>query len=162
MSFSDLIRACNNYDPARVVPLTAGNERLGVVTTQQPDPLVPGGQRHNARWIVVVARADVVAERPRGLVLLLTRGVLLGDRHDLDKGDLSETGCHVIDGLAAKPAHLYVDLQPRPIAARGRALPKGRHETPFGKKLEDPWHHPGFGTGINGKAGGGRKVIISD
>jgi 8-oxo-dGTP pyrophosphatase MutT (NUDIX family) len=29
MSFADRIRACNNYDPARVVPLLAGDRRIG-------------------------------------------------------------------------------------------------------------------------------------
>ncbi|HKS90230.1 MAG TPA: DUF4743 domain-containing protein [Stellaceae bacterium] len=29
MSFADRIRACNNYDPARAVPLVAGTQRLG-------------------------------------------------------------------------------------------------------------------------------------
>ncbi len=29
MSFADHIRACNNYDPARVLPLVAGDRRLG-------------------------------------------------------------------------------------------------------------------------------------
>jgi 8-oxo-dGTP pyrophosphatase MutT (NUDIX family) len=29
MSFSDHIRACNNYDPARAVPLVAGDRRIG-------------------------------------------------------------------------------------------------------------------------------------
>jgi hypothetical protein len=89
-------------------------------------------------------------------------GVLLRGHHDLDKGDLSQAGCHVVDGLAEQPAHLDVDLQSRPVAAGGRTLPEGRHETPFSKKLEHPWHHPGFGTGMNGKAGGGRKVIVRD
>ena len=93
MSFSDHIRACNNYDPARVVPLTAGNARVGLL------------RRDNAEAL---------------------------------------------------------RRFPEVFAAGGRALPEGRHKTPFRKKLEHPWHHPGFGTGMNGKAGGGRKVIISD
>ncbi len=29
MSFADRIRACNNFDPARVVPLVAGDKRIG-------------------------------------------------------------------------------------------------------------------------------------
>jgi 8-oxo-dGTP pyrophosphatase MutT (NUDIX family) len=29
MSFADHIRACNNYDPARAVPLVAGDQRIG-------------------------------------------------------------------------------------------------------------------------------------
>ena len=29
MSFADHIRACNNCDPARVVPLVAGERRIG-------------------------------------------------------------------------------------------------------------------------------------
>ncbi len=31
MSFADHIRACNNYDPARIVPLLAGERRIGWV-----------------------------------------------------------------------------------------------------------------------------------
>jgi len=31
MSFRDHIRACNNYDPARVLPLIAGNTRIGLL-----------------------------------------------------------------------------------------------------------------------------------
>lgn len=31
MAFADHIRACNNYDPSRVLPLMAGGERIGLV-----------------------------------------------------------------------------------------------------------------------------------
>ena len=31
MSFRDHIRSCNNYDPARVVPLVAGTDRIGLL-----------------------------------------------------------------------------------------------------------------------------------
>jgi len=31
MSFRDRIRACNNYDPARAVPLVAGTDRIGML-----------------------------------------------------------------------------------------------------------------------------------
>jgi hypothetical protein len=31
MSFCDHIRACNNYDPGRAVPLLAGNDRIGLL-----------------------------------------------------------------------------------------------------------------------------------
>jgi 8-oxo-dGTP pyrophosphatase MutT (NUDIX family) len=31
MSFTDHIRACNNYDPGRVLPLVAGRQRIGLV-----------------------------------------------------------------------------------------------------------------------------------
>jgi len=31
MSFRDHIASCNNYDPARVVPLTAGGARIGLL-----------------------------------------------------------------------------------------------------------------------------------
>src|SRR6266436_3510359 len=37
-------------------------QRRGIVAAQQPDPRTPGGQRHDARRIVVVAGVDVVAE----------------------------------------------------------------------------------------------------
>ncbi|MBO0737486.1 MAG: DUF4743 domain-containing protein [Alphaproteobacteria bacterium] len=39
MSFRDRIRACNNYDPGRVVPLLAGNDRVGLVRRDNADIL---------------------------------------------------------------------------------------------------------------------------
>jgi hypothetical protein len=63
MSFSDHIRACNNYDPARVVPLTAGNERVGLLRRDNaealrrfPDVFAAGEDK-----VELVARGDVAA-----------------------------------------------------------------------------------------------------
>jgi 8-oxo-dGTP pyrophosphatase MutT (NUDIX family) len=39
MSFRDHIHSCNNFDPARVVPLTAGNARLGLLRRDNADAL---------------------------------------------------------------------------------------------------------------------------
>jgi len=39
MSFRDHICACNNYDPARVVPLIAGNDRVGLLRRDNADAL---------------------------------------------------------------------------------------------------------------------------
>jgi len=39
MSFRDHINSCNSFDPARVVPLTAGNARIGLVRHDNADAL---------------------------------------------------------------------------------------------------------------------------
>jgi 8-oxo-dGTP pyrophosphatase MutT (NUDIX family) len=39
MSFLDHIRACNNYDPTRAVPLLAGNDRIGLLRRDNADAL---------------------------------------------------------------------------------------------------------------------------
>jgi hypothetical protein len=39
MSFLDHIRACNNYSPARAVPLLAGNDRIGLVRRDNAEVL---------------------------------------------------------------------------------------------------------------------------
>ena len=39
MSFGDHIRACNNFDPARAVPLLAGNERVGLLRRDNAEAL---------------------------------------------------------------------------------------------------------------------------
>src|SRR5712691_8980648 len=41
MSFADHIRACNNYDPARVVPLVAGEQRIGWLRHDNAAALAP-------------------------------------------------------------------------------------------------------------------------
>ena len=41
MSFTDRIRACNNYDPARVVPLAAGDKRIGWLRRDNAAALAP-------------------------------------------------------------------------------------------------------------------------
>ena len=39
MSFRDRIRSCNNYDPARVVPLLAGGDRIGLLRRDNAEVL---------------------------------------------------------------------------------------------------------------------------
>jgi 8-oxo-dGTP pyrophosphatase MutT (NUDIX family) len=39
MSFSDHIRRCNNYDPARIVPLLAGTHRIGLLRRDNAEAL---------------------------------------------------------------------------------------------------------------------------
>jgi len=63
MSFSDHIRWCNNYDPARVVPLTAGNARVGLLRRDNaaalrrfPDVFAAGEDK-----VELVARGNVGA-----------------------------------------------------------------------------------------------------
>jgi Domain of unknown function (DUF4743) len=61
MSFGDHIRACNNFDPARVVPLLAGNERVGLLRRDNAEALrqfadVFAVEEHAVR---LVARCDV-------------------------------------------------------------------------------------------------------
>ncbi len=63
MSFHDHIVACNNYDPARVVPLFAGNERVGLLRRDNaaalrrfPDVFAVADDRVN-----LLARGDVAA-----------------------------------------------------------------------------------------------------
>src|SRR5438552_855807 len=58
MSFGDRIGACNNYDPARVVPLIAAGERIGLL------------RRDNA---AVLGRfSEVFAVGPDGVNLIAT------------------------------------------------------------------------------------------
>ena len=63
MSFRDHIAACNNYDPARVVPLFAGNDRVGLLRRDNaaalrrfPDVFAVADDR-----VSLVARGDVAA-----------------------------------------------------------------------------------------------------
>jgi hypothetical protein len=63
MSFHDHIAACNNYDVARVVPLFAGNDRVGLLRRDNaaalrrfPDVFAVADDRVN-----LVARGDVAA-----------------------------------------------------------------------------------------------------
>jgi hypothetical protein len=63
MSFRDHIAACNNYDPARVVPLFAGNDRVGLLRHDNaaalrrfPDVFTVADDR-----VRLVARGDVAA-----------------------------------------------------------------------------------------------------
>ena len=63
MSFSDHIRACNNYDPARVVPLTAGNARVGLLRRDNAEALrrFPDVFAAGKDNVELVARGDVAA-----------------------------------------------------------------------------------------------------
>jgi hypothetical protein len=63
MSFSDHIRSCNNYDPARVVPLTAGNERVGLLRRDNAEALrrFPDVFAAGENGVELVARGDVAA-----------------------------------------------------------------------------------------------------
>jgi hypothetical protein len=63
MTFRDHIVACNNYDPARVVPLFAGNDRVGLLRRDNaaalrrfPDVFAVADDRVN-----LLARGDVAA-----------------------------------------------------------------------------------------------------
>jgi Domain of unknown function (DUF4743) len=61
MSFGDHIRACNNFDPARVMPLLAGNQRVGLLRRDNAEALRPFAdvfavEEHAVR---LVARYDV-------------------------------------------------------------------------------------------------------
>jgi hypothetical protein len=57
MSFRDHIAACNNYDPARAVPLFAGNERVGLLRRDNAAAL----RRFSDVFAVADDRVDVVA-----------------------------------------------------------------------------------------------------
>jgi len=57
MSFRDHIAACNNYDPARAVPLFAGNERVGLLRRDNAAAL----RRFSDVFAVADGRVDVVA-----------------------------------------------------------------------------------------------------
>jgi hypothetical protein len=63
MSFSDHIRSCNNYDPARVVPLTAGNERVGLLRRDNAEALrrFPDVFAAGEDGVELVAHGDVAA-----------------------------------------------------------------------------------------------------
>ena len=63
MSFLDHIVSCNNYDPARVVPLFAGNDRVGLLRRDNaaalrrfPDVFAVADDR-----VILLARGDVAA-----------------------------------------------------------------------------------------------------
>jgi Domain of unknown function (DUF4743) len=57
MSFRDHIRSCNNYDPSRVVPLTAGNARIGLLRRDNAEVL----QRFSDVFTVAEQRVELVA-----------------------------------------------------------------------------------------------------
>ena len=80
MSFCDHIRACNNYDPSRVVPLTAGNARIGLLRRDNAEAL----QRFSDVFTVAEQRVELVA---RGDIAAVSRAVdavvdaLVTERH---------------------------------------------------------------------------------
>ena len=57
MSFCDHIRSCNNYDPSRVVPLTAGTARIGLLRRDNAEAL----RRFPDVFAVVEHRVELVA-----------------------------------------------------------------------------------------------------
>jgi hypothetical protein len=63
MPFSDHIRSCNNYDPARVVPLIAANARVGLLRRDNAEALrrFPGVFAAGKDKVELVARGDVAA-----------------------------------------------------------------------------------------------------
>jgi 8-oxo-dGTP pyrophosphatase MutT (NUDIX family) len=62
MSFRDHIAACNNYDPARAVPLVAGGERVGLLRRDNAAALrqFSGVFAVDEDKVELVARGDVV------------------------------------------------------------------------------------------------------
>src|SRR5271168_2224781 len=78
MSFRDHIVSCNNYDPARAVPLFAGNERVGLLRRDNAAAL--------RRFPDVFAVAD-------DRVSLLSRGDVAAVSHAVDA---------VVDALVAE------------------------------------------------------------
>jgi Domain of unknown function (DUF4743)/NUDIX domain len=63
MSFRDHIVACNNYDPARVVPLFAGRDRVGLLRRDNAEALrrFPGVFAVADDRVILLARGDVAA-----------------------------------------------------------------------------------------------------
>ena len=63
MSFCDHIRTCNNYDSSRVVPLTAGNARIGLLRRDNAEALrrFPDVFTVTERRVELVARGDITA-----------------------------------------------------------------------------------------------------
>ena len=57
MSFRDHIRSCNNYDPSRVVPLTAGSARIGLLRRDNAEAL----RRFSDVFAVEEHRVELVA-----------------------------------------------------------------------------------------------------
>src|SRR5215475_4286559 len=68
MSFCDHIRLCNNYDPARVVPLIAGSERIGLLRRDNAEAL----RRFPDVFAVAEHQVELVA---RGGVGIVSRAV---------------------------------------------------------------------------------------
>lgn len=66
MSFSERIRFCNSYDPARAVPLLAGGERIGLLRRDNAAALAPFPQvfaiEEDAVRLLAQGGADAVSE----------------------------------------------------------------------------------------------------
>ena len=60
MSFRDHIGSCNNYDPARVVPLTAGGARIGLLRRDNAAAL------RRFSEVFAVGEDEVKLDRQRG------------------------------------------------------------------------------------------------
>jgi hypothetical protein len=80
MSFCDHIRTCNNYDSSRVVPLTAGNARIGLLRRDNAEAL----QQFSDVFAVAEQRVELIA---RGDIAAVSRAVdavvdaLVAERH---------------------------------------------------------------------------------
>ena len=76
-------------------------QRCGIVTPQQPYAVLSGKKRHHAPGIVVVAGDDMVAER-HDSAELRSAGCAepLRGQHDLDIGDLAQTGGDIVHQIA--------------------------------------------------------------
>src|SRR5438067_1272884 len=68
MPFRDHIRACNNYDPARAVPLLAGDDRVGLLRRDNAEALRRFGN-------VFAVEQDKVSLLVRGEVAAVSRAV---------------------------------------------------------------------------------------
>src|SRR5262249_52959370 len=68
MSFCDHIRACNNFDSSRVIPLTAGNARIGLLRRDNAEAL----QRFSDVFTVAEQRVELIA---RGDIAAVSRAV---------------------------------------------------------------------------------------
>jgi 8-oxo-dGTP pyrophosphatase MutT (NUDIX family) len=94
MSFRDRIGACNNYDPARVVPLIAADERIGLL------------RRDNA---AALGRfSDVFAVGPNGVNLIAT-----GDVATISRAVDAVVDVLVAEGRLPKKGNETFDVAPR-------------------------------------------------
>src|SRR6201987_5414270 len=94
MSFCDHIRSCNNYDPARVVPLFAGNARVGLL------------RRDNA---AALRRVPDVIAGDDARVGLLTRGGVAALSRAVDTAD----DALVAEKQISKSRNVTFDVAPR-------------------------------------------------
>src|SRR5215469_15168440 len=72
MSFRDHIRSCNNYDAARVVPLIAGNDRVGLLRRDNAGAL----QRFPNVFAVEYDKARLLASGDAAAVSQAVEGVV--------------------------------------------------------------------------------------